>query len=506
MPRAHSRLLGIDAGSSAIKAVLFDERGTLLGEESVAVPLIRKKGGVVERDLAKVWRAVVELLGRMKDARAEDFQGIDAVGLTGAGDGLILLDDTNTPVRPAISSLDTRASDLAARFKHSDKAKDLYSLIGENPFPATPLALLKWMKLNERARYDAARKIIFLKDWIRFKLTSEVCTDITDASATLTDFNGAYRKEIFGAFGVGESFDKTVEVRMSHDLAGRVTRRASSLTGLKAGTPVVCGLHDCSASSLGTGCIRPGETCLILGSWAGNQIVTGRPILNRKHPDQQILRNYAIPGKWLIISASPTSLVNLDWFIGTFMSGAEATDSGAQSPYARVDELVRAVGSDEAPLYHPYLYGSQRSEDASAGFYGVRPAHTLAHFLKSIYEGIAINYSIHEDKLEECLRIETVNACGGGTRSRILTQIVADALNREVRLFASHQTTALGAAITAAVGVGVHQGYEAACKAMTSVRGRVSPRKKWASRMKEKKATFMTLYGQMVPLWRDLHL
>jgi L-xylulokinase len=503
MTRTHSRLLGIDAGSSSIKAVLFDERGRTLDDQSVAVPLTRKTNGVVERDLGKVWKAVLDLLARMHDSRGRDFEKIDAIGLTGAGDGLILLDGADIPVRPAISSLDTRASGLVELFKKSGEAKALYAFIGENPFPATPLALLKWVKLNERANYDRARKIVFLKDWVRFKLTSEICTDVTDASATLTDLNGVYRKDIFDAFGVAESFDKTVEIRMSHDRAGQVTRRASSVSGLKAGTPVVCGLHDCSASSLGTGCTRPGETCLIVGSWAGNQIVTGRPILNRKHPDHQILRNYAIPGSWLIISASPTSLVNLDWFMGTFMSEGASKVSRPDDAYARVDELVRACGSSETPLYHPYLYGSQTSEEARAGFYGIRPSHTLAHFLKAIYEGIAINYSIHEERLEECLRITSVSACGGGTRSIVLTQIIANALNRKVQLFASYQTTALGAAITAAVGVGIHDTYAAACKAMTSIRRIVSPRKDDASHLREKKALFMGLYRHMVPLWRS---
>lgn len=506
MTRTYNRLLGIDAGSSSIKAVLFDERGRVLGEHSAAVPLIRKRHGVVERDLGKVWKAVLELLSRMKEASGKDFENIDAVGLTGAGDGLILLDRANVPVRPAISSLDTRASELVALFKKSDGAKALYALIGENPFPATPLALLKWVKLNEKENYDRATQIVFLKDWIRYKLTSEVCTDITDASATLTDFNGSYQKDIFDAFGVAESYAKTVPVRMSHERAGQVTRHASSLTGLKAGTPVVCGLHDCSASSLGTGCTLPGETCLIVGSWSGNQIVTDKPILNKKHPDQQILRNYAIPGNWLIISASPTSLVNLDWFINTFMSAETSDAASPDAVYARVDKLVRSCGTEEAPVYHPYLYGSQTSEEASAGFCGVRPFHTLPHFLKSIYEGIAINYSIHEDKLEECLGIKRVSACGGGTRSKVLTQTIADALNREVLLHASHQTTALGAAITAAVGMGVHENYVAACKAMTSIRRIVSPREDRASHLREKKAIFMTLYRHMVPLWRNLQL
>lgn len=500
----HSRILALDAGSSAIKGVIFDETGRSLHEESAAVPLIRGKHGVVERDLGLVQRALGQLLSRMKTAAGRDFQRIEAVSVTGAGDGLILLDGSGHLVRPAITSLDTRASDLVARFKKSQDADALYRMIGEIPYPATALALLSWIKQNERESYDKAQAILFLKDWVRYRLTSEICTDHTDASATLTDFQGEYRQEIFEAFNVKEARAKTVEARRSHDVAGHVTRRASTLTGLKAGTPVVCGLHDCSASSLGTGCTRPGETCLIVGSWCGNQVVAGSPVLNPRHPDHQILRGYAIPGTWLIISASPTSLVNLDWFLSTFVSSASRGQADASSVHDLVDSLVSQAGMDESLIFHPYLYGSQTSEEASGGFYGVRPWHGLGHFLRSVYEGIAINYGIHEDSLQECLPIKSVTACGGGTRSRVLLQTIADALNRRIRLSSSAQTTALGAAITAAVGIGIYRGFPQACKAMTSVRATLSPRKPAVALLKKKRAVFTELYRQMTPLWRTM--
>jgi L-xylulokinase len=499
-----SRVLALDAGSSFIKAVLFDETGKLLCEAGAVVPLLRKMHGVVERDLSSVWKAICRALADLRDRKPRQFDRIDVVSVTGAGDGLILLDAAGSLVRPAITSLDTRASGIVSRFKKSRGAKDLYALIGEIPYPATPLALLRWAKLNEPSSYARGRKILFLKDWVRYRLTAELWTDISDASATLTDFAGNYRKEIFDAFGVPESLSKTVQIRASHEQAGCVTRRASALTGVKAGTPVICGLHDCSASSLGTACTRAGETCMILGSWSGNQIVTDRPILNRRHPDHQILRSYAIPGKWLIISASPTSLVNLDWFISTFMGGGSAEGGGAPSVYARVDALADSVRSDEHLIFHPYLYGSQTSEQASAGFYGIRPWHGFPHFLRSIYEGIAINYSIHEDYLEESLGITRVSACGGGTRSKVFVQALADATDRKVRIYSSRQTTALGAAITAAVGIGIYASYREACRAMTSVEAVFAPRKKEALVMKRKRASFEKLYRQMMPHWQKM--
>lgn len=497
-----SFILALDAGSSSIKGALFDDAGNPVAEASSPVALIRKKHGVVERDLAMVWKAVLAVLRLIQEKAPRQFGSIDVLSVTGAGDGLILLDDSNSLARPAITSLDTRATGFVSRFKKSRGARDLYALIGEIPYPATALALLKWVKVNEPSCYNRARKIVFLKDWVRFKLTSEICTDITDASATLTDFKGQYRKEIFDAFGVPESMGKTVRVLKSNELAGQITRRASALTGLKTGTRVVCGLHDCSASSLGTGCTKPGEVCIILGSWCGNQIVTDRPVLNRRNPDHQILRNYAIPDSWLIISASPTSLVNLDWFMNTFMLERTQGNAEAHSAYALVDALVARTQSDDSLIFHPYLYGSQSSEQASAGFYGIRPWHTFGHFLTSIYEGIAINYSIHEDYLEESLGIRNVSACGGGASSGVLVQTIADALNRKIRLFSSHQTTALGAAITAAVGIGIYGSFAQACRAMTSIRGVLAPRKKEASLMKKKKADFVKLYQQMMPLWR----
>jgi L-xylulokinase len=500
----HSRILALDAGSSSIKAVLFDETGKCLSSDSTPVPLIRKEHGVVERDLDRVWNAVITSISRIRETARKEFGRIDAVSVTGAGDGLILLDDSDAIVMPAITSLDTRASDLVERFKKGRDAKALYDLIGEIPYPATPLALLRWTKIHERTSYDRARKILFLKDWVRYKLTSQIFTDVTDASATLTDLRGEYCREVFDSFGVREALKKTVAVKESRDIAGYVTKRASSLTGLKAGIPVICGLHDCSASSLGTACTRAGQACLIAGSWAGNQIVADRPILNRRHPDRQILRRYAIPGTWLIISASPTSLVNLDWFLWAFRPAGQDDAGRRASLYAMADGLVRATGNDTAPVFHPYLYGSQTSEDASGGFYGIRPWHAYGHLLKAIYEGIAINYSIHQATLEECLSIKGLHVCGGGTQSKVLVQTIADAVGRRMVLYPSQETTALGAAITAAVGVGLYRSFAEACKAMVSAQGSVSPQKEKTLLMARKRATFTGLYRRMVPFWKTL--
>ena len=238
------------------------------------------------------------------------------------------------------------------------------------------------------------------------------------------------------------------------------------------------------------------ETCLIVGSWCGNQIVTDRPILNKIHPDHQILRNYAIPGNWLIISASPTALVNLEWFISTFMN-ANA------SVYARVDTIVNKTPNDESLIFHPYLYGSQTSEQASGGFYGIRPWHSLGHFLRSIYEGIAINYRIHGEHLAECLATKRVVACGGGTRSRVLVQLMADAINKKIRVSSLRQTTALGAAITAAVGIGIYRSFKEACREMTSIGDTFSPKTESAHLLSRKEIAFTNLYRQMASLWRE---
>lgn len=494
-------LLALDAGSSQIKTVLFDEAGLTLAEASAPAALLQGEPGAVERDLPGVWKAVRRSLAELRGKAPVPFARIEVVGVTGAGDGLILLDREGEPVRPAITSLDTRASDAVVRFKRSRRAGPLYSLIGELPYPATALPLLQWMRRREPSSYRRGRTILFLKDWVRFMLTGELCTDPTDASATLTDVHGAFRPEIFRAFGVGDCMDKVPEIRPSHERAGSVTRRAAALTGLAAGLPVVCGLHDCSASSLGTGCWRAGETCMIMGSWCGNQVVSEEPVLNRRHPDHQILRSYAIPGTWLVISASPTSLVNLSWFVDAVVRPGPGPGTDEPSLYSRIETLVSRTTSADGLVYHPYLYGSLTSEKAGGGFYGIRPWHTRAHLARALLEGIAINYSIHQGYLEESHRVSRLSACGGGTRSATLMQAVADAVNRTVRICASSQPTALGAAITAAVGAGLYRDYPAACRAMTSVQAVIGPRSASAAAMRAKRAEFLELYERMLPYW-----
>lgn len=495
-------LLGIDIGSTSVKSVLFNETGEEIACSKRVVPSVKKAGGINERNLGEIWEKTVETI--KESVASSNLSGkIISIGISGAGDGLIVLDGRGQPVRDSITSLDTRAADIVNYWIESGTAEKAFPIIGESPFPGTPVALLKWLKENEPESYTRAKHILFLKDWIKYKLTGQLSTDATDASATLTDLNGNYHEDIFNIFGIEECFAKTIPILPSEEISGYVTLEAAGLTGLKLGTPVTTGVHDCSAASLGCGCLRSGETCLITGSWSGNQVISDLPITDQRQKKFWVVRNYVIPGFWLLLSASPASGVNLEWFVKQF-GDAISKDQKNVPLYKICDRLVEQSDFKEFLIYHPFLFGSKLDAHACAGFYGIRPWHNIGDFLRAIYEGIVFNHCIHLEELRRIIKIQNIKICGGGANSDIWMQIFANAINKSVAIQKSSEVSALGAAIVAAKGVGLYKEYEVACKEMTSSYRYYEPIAEQAKILTEKFSIYKNLYLQMMLIWESI--
>jgi L-xylulokinase len=463
-------ILAIDIGSSTLKCVLFDVDGCIIRVERRPCELEKRRGGVVERNPGTIWSSVAELLVCLHEVVRDKKYHVLAFTCTGAGDGLLLLDKAGFPISPAISSLDTRAAPILREWEAAPQFEQYYAIAGESLYSGTPAALLKWYKQHDYDTYARGRYIVFIKDWIKYKLTGKICTDYSDSSATLTDTLGIYRKEIFELLDIPEAYDKTTPQVPSQEIVGTVSSEfAGSLPCFKD-VPVFSGMHDCSGSALGSGCIDQGDLCVITGSWSGNDLVTDTPILDKESKKRWLIRNYAIPGKYLLMSSSPASFVNLDWFIMLYEQSIRALvkeDSG-KSILALCDALVSECPGDEMLIYHPYLYGSQLMPEASAGFYGIRPWHSTAHFLRALYEGIAVNYRNHFEVMPEDVAINRVYVCGGGANSRIFLTILSAALSHDVVHASCPETTSLGAIIPVFVGLGIDPGYAEACRRIST--------------------------------------
>ncbi len=461
-------LLGIDAGGTVVKAVLFDLRGTELAAGHARCASRHPSPGWSERDPEELWTACASAVRACLDQAATVVAGwrgataIAAVAVVGHGDGAYLVDRHGDPVRPAIAATDGRAVQESVALSTTR----VLELSGTHPFPGSPPALAAWLAAHEPSTLDRAAAWLMAKDWLRFRLTGRFGTDQTDASGAFTDLTtGRYSDELIEIAGFTRWRRLLPTIHHSADVVGTITAAAAAATGLPAGTPVVCGAHDCDGAALGMGATRPGRLSMIAGTFSINQVVT--PVA-RTDPRWQT-RTFARPGEYLAMATSPASASNLDWFVREFgPSGAGAFD--------QVNAEVAAASPVGAPVFLPFLFGAPHGFRGGGGFVGVRAGHTRGDLLRGVFEGVVCNHRAHVEALRDGFAITgAARLTGGGARSAAWTQMFADALKVPIEIPGSEEAGALGAAVLAGWGAGVWPDLDAAVEATSSVRATFEP-------------------------------
>ncbi|GGX79842.1 FGGY-family carbohydrate kinase [Streptomyces anandii] len=443
-------VLGVDAGHTVTKAVLFDSAGRQVAQGSGTLPLATPRPCWVERDMDDVWRTTHQAITAALAAAGVEGSAVAAVGLTGHGDGLYLVDERGRPVRAAITAMDTRAESVLAEWRDTPIWEQALTLSGTVPFAGSPAALLTWLGRHEPAALERSRWLLSCKDWLRRRLTGVAATDPTDASASFTDMRtGDYTKELLDLFGLGPLAVKLPPVLASDAVCGTVTRQAAAVTGLVAGTPVVTGAHDVDAAALGIGATQAGELSLIAGSFSINQVLCDHPVTDLRWQCRRFLR----PGQWMVMSTSPASVANLEWFLRVMGTPPGCGDD----LYGAISQEVadRLTGPSEV-LFHPFVYGSPHQPPASGTFLGMRGWHDRGHLIRALMEGVVLNHRWHVDVLRSRLPITgPARLTGGAARSAVWSQMFADALELPILVTDVEESAARGAALLAAGAVGL---------------------------------------------------
>jgi L-xylulokinase len=395
-----------------------------------------------------------------------DPHDIGVVGITGHGDGLMLLGEDQRALSPSYPSLDTRAYPIVERWRVNGVADQVLKLSGEAPFPQHAPAMLAWLTEHQPEMLQRATSLIFPKDWIKLRLTGVRCTDPTEASAGFTGVRSrTYSCELLSAYGLEHVERLLPPVMPSTTIIGEVLPEAARLTRLPPGTPVVSGLHDVDASALGAGCVRSGQLVMVAGTYSVNEVLGPEPLTDPRW----LCRDWVNPGLWMHMSTSAASATNLEWFARQLCPHeyASAQREGA-SPFALLAEEAEAATDHDDVLYLPFLYGSPHGEHASAAFLGVRGWHSRGHLLRALMEGVAFNHRTHVDPLRAAMPVTEARLAGGGARSAWWSQAFADVLEMPVMVAATEETGTLGAALCAGVGIGLYETLDAA--AATAVR------------------------------------
>ncbi|WP_369195614.1 FGGY family carbohydrate kinase [Streptomyces djakartensis] len=428
--------VGIDVGTSVVKAAAFDGGGRQLAVRSRPVGL-SMKDGVVEQDMEEVYAAVVEVLGALTAAVGRP---VELAGLTGQGDGVWLVDGGGRPVRPAASWMDGRAHDLVRRWLADGTFEAVFRRTGSAMFPGCPGPLLAWLDRHEPASLDAARAALYCKDVVFQRLTGAgPATDVSDASMPFLDpRTRAYDDEVVELLGLGRR--RSLLAPVSDPVATAVSRGE----GLPAGTRIAGGPYDLPACALGAGVTEPGDGLLIVGTCLAALVATSELDLTGEPAGLYISTDR--PGYWLRAMPAMVGTAALDWVLSTTGVRHEEVDGllAGTPPGAHGVRVLPyfAPSGERAPFVEPRL---------RAELTGVCLESTRGDLVRATCEGIgyAARHCLETAGLTGSLAV-----CGGGTRSPAWMRLLADVLGRPLRVVEG-EVGARGAVLAAAGRYGV---------------------------------------------------
>jgi xylulokinase len=440
-----ARLLGIDVGTTGVRAGIFDEHGTLAAEASEPCPHDTPEPGRAEADPQAWWRAVCAVCARLGERVPPG--SIDAVAVIGQAPTAVLVDQAGQPVRPAILWLDIRAGE-EARALEAQMGPGRAEAIGGNRMHAYYLGpKLAWLRVHEPAALDGAAWVLQSHAFIALRLTGEAACDASTAMLCAPLFDaraGQWSDE--GLRAVGVAMRALPRVARAHDVLGGVSREASAATGLRQGTPVVAGGGDFAASALGAGVIDEGQACLMLGT-AGNLLM---PTSEPRFDSRLINSHHVGCDRWLSLGGTLCGAA-LEWFRRVFASGV---------PWETLEAEALAVEPASGLIALPYFQGERTpvwDERVRAVFSGIELGHGRGHLYRALLDGIALGFRHCLTVAEERgVTFDHVVAANGAGRSPLLRQTLADALGLPLTWSsAGGGGTLAGAAILAGLGTGV---------------------------------------------------
>lgn len=488
-------LLGLDAGNTVIKAVLFDLQGRQVAMHALDGQSSTPQPGYVERDLDELWANATTAIRGCIDAAGIASGQIAAIGCAGHGNGLYLVDRDGEPLI-GIQSLDTRAAGLAAELAeaHGDA---LHDLCLQKPWPSQSPVLLAWIKRHHPEIYAQAGTLMMCKDFLNFRLTGNRTGDISDMSGCglLRMPQCTYDDALLSLYGLADAKPLLPRLVDPAEVAGTVTAATAQATGLAEGTPVVGGYFDVVSSAMGSGVVSAGEASIICGTWGINQVFSAKPVVD---PNVFMVVGFG-RDRFVNTESSATSAANLEWYVREFIERGGHHDDPFGYCNARVAEVTPAV---DDPFFHPFLYGSGQGAEYRAGFYGIAGWHSEGHMLRALFEGVMFEHRRHIDVLRGAgVQFNSAVLSGGGSRSPIWPQMFADGLGVPVTVSEAQETGALGAAIGAGLGVELFADYEAGIAAMTRSRASFTPDGAMQSHFDQRYSRYLQLSEAMKPLW-----
>lgn len=496
--------LGIDNGGTAVKAVLFDETGSVVSQARENMTVEIPKLHWAERDMEELWKANCAVIRETLRSANVDANDIKAISFSGHGKGTYLVDADGAPVRKGILSSDTRAWAYQKQWQDFGTAKKLSERSLQGIMACQPLCLLRWLKEEEPESYRKIRWVLGVKDYIRLRMTGAPYAEITDFSGSglVNLHTGNYDPTILSLAGIPEMKECLPPLIGSSDSAGRVSAACARETGLAEGTICAAGLFDIDACALGMGVLDENNLAVIAGTWGINEYIAQAPVT-----DGSVAMNsyYCLPGWYLLEESSPTSASNFEWFVQKFVRPLWQTEHpDGEDLYSFAVRLASSLENNETmPIYLPYLYGSPTNAKALGCFADLSASHTIAHLTRSVMEGIAF---CHRYQVEKLLRSKktpprAIRLSGGVCNSPFWVQMFADILEMPIELSECPESGALGCALAAAVACGDRKDLATAVQSMVKITKTVIPDPVKFMRYRERYARYLHISQKSSAFW-----
>lgn len=491
--------LGIDTGTSGTKVLVADETGKVRATHTEEYPLSTPRPQWAEQDPENDWWRAAQAAIPAVLAKA-GISGVDiaAVGLTGQMHGSVFLDSGGNVLRPALLWCDSRTGAECVEITEAIGGKEaLYTQIGQPVFTSFTAPKIAWLRKHEPEIYAKVAKVLLPKDFIRYKLTGEYATEVSDASGTsLLDVRARnWSEPMLAALQIPR--DWLPPVHESPVVTATISETAAKLTGLKAGTPVVGGGGDQAAGAVGCGIVQTGSASLALGTSGVLFAPLDTPSFT---PDAIQTFCHAVPGMWHLMGCVLSAAGSFEWYRDTF------------APEQSYDALT--AGASTAPvgceglIFLPYLAGERNpyfDPDARGVFFGATLRSEKTWFARAVLEGVAYAFKDLDGLLEGAgVPAGEIRGIGGGMKSPLWRQIIADVLGKPLRQVGSEEGPAYGAAVLAMVGAGFFKAVPEACSATIALTDTTTPQLEITEFYTRYHAIYRSLYAALKPAFSEV--
>ena len=448
-------VLGIDIGTTSVKAVLVSSEGKLVDEVSAPHNLISVKSGWAEENADDWWNNAKTVISELKKRNGELFDRIECIGVTGMVPAIVMLDEFGTPVRNTIQQNDARSVKQIEEISKKLDQEKLFKLTGGYTNQQHILPRMLWVKENEPQVFEKMRWVLGSYDYIVYKLTGVLSVEMNWAvESGMFDI----RKQEWLADQM-EMFDFKPEwlpkVNASGSVVGNVTAETAEITGLKEGISVIAGSADHIASALSAGITKEGDLLIKFGG-AGDILYCTEDI--RTSP-KLFFDYHIVPDKYLINGCMAASGSLVKWYLGDILG-----NYGGDALKELDEEASKIPPASDGLIILPYFLGEKTpifDPTARGLMFGLTLSHTKAHIFRACLEAVIYGFKHHIDTITEMgYTPKHIIATNGGSRSKFWCQIASDVLNCEVIAYPSHPGSALGVAFLAGMTSGMFEDWE----------------------------------------------